>query len=104
MKCFYINLEKATNRNFKIEYVESNKILGNLRSNEKACFLSHKFVIKQNLNATEPILLMDDDTVIGKSTCEIWDNFIKISNKFEWDILFTAICVPWPTTMIECME
>jgi GR25 family glycosyltransferase involved in LPS biosynthesis len=80
------------------------KIPGSLRSNEKACFLSHKFAIKQNLNAIEPILIMEDDAVIGKSTCEILDNFIKLGNKFEWDILFTDICVPQPTIMIELIE
>jgi len=126
MKCYYINLDVATNRKLNIEknflennsgqwglirfpaidvkYVENNKIAGNLRSNEKACFLSHKFAIKQNLSAIEPILIMEDDAVIGKSTCEILDNFIKLSNKFEWDILFTDICVPQPTKMIELIE
>lgn len=126
MKCYYINLDIATNRKLNIEnnflenntghwsltrfpaidvkYVENKKIPGSLRSNEKACFLSHKFAIKQNLNAIEPILIMEDDAVIGKSTCEILDNFLKLGSKFEWDILFTDVCVPHPTTMIELIE
>jgi len=126
MKCYYINLGMATNRKLNIEnnflennsrrwtltrfpaidvkYVERNKIPGKLRSAEKACFLSHKYAIKQNLNATEPILVMEDDAAIGKSTCEVVDNFIENSKKFEWDIMYTDVCFTRPNVMVELIQ
>ena len=125
MKCFYINLDKSINRKINIEnnflenntsawtltrfsaidvmYVENNKIEGALRANEKACFLSHKFVIKENINCEEPILVMEDDAIFGKSTCAILDNFIKGSDKFEWDILFTDVGVG-PEVMLDLIN
>ena len=126
MECFYINLDIASNRKLNIEnnflenkigqwsltrfpaidvkYVEHHKIAGKLRSAEKACFLSHKFAIKQNLNSREPILMMEDDAEIGKSTCAVLDNFIENGNKFEWDIMFTDVCFTRPTVMIELIQ
>ena len=126
MECFYINLDIASNRKLNIEnnflenkigqwsltrfpaidvkYVEHHKIAGKLRSAEKACFLSHKFAIKKNLNSREPILMMEDDAEIGKSTCAVLDSFIENSNKFEWDIMFTDVCFTRPTVMIDLIQ
>lgn len=123
MKCFYINLNKETNRRSEIEknfldnkshewsltrfsaidtdFVKKNKIQGKLKDSEKACFLSHKFVVKENIKSQSPIFILEDDTIFGKNTCKILDNFFKKSNNFDWDILFTDIIVPQPTQMIE---
>ena len=71
MNCFYINLDKATERKSSFEnnflknksdqwnlsrfpavdtnYVETNKIKGVISSSNKACNLSHKFAIKKTL-------------------------------------------------------
>ena len=126
MKCFYINLDKAASRRLNIEnnflatktgdwslsrfpainaeYVRKNKIAGNLSENEKGCFLSHKFVIQENIGSKTPILILEDDAIFGKSTCKALDNFIEMSAGQGWDILFTDVIVPQPETMIELIN
>ncbi len=126
MECFYINLDSANTRRINLEsnllehksekwnlsrfpafdtsYVDSNKVSGNLMPAEKACFLSHKYLIGAHLNDKDPILIMEDDAVFGKHTCEIVDRFLPDDNSLDWDILFTDICVPQLSTMVDLIK
>ena len=73
MKCFYINLDKEFTRRANIEnnfldnkiegwslnrypaigidYIKENNIKGIQRDGQKACYLSHKYLIKENINS-----------------------------------------------------
>lgn len=47
---------------------------------------------------------MEDDAVFGKHTCEIIDDFLINNRDFEWDILFTDICVLQIQMMVELIR
>ncbi len=130
MNCFYINLDKATERKSSFEnnflknksdqwnlsrfpavdtnYVETNKIKGVISSSNKACNLSHKFAIKKNLNSKEPVIIMEDDAIIGKETCKLvdatLDSLAKDKSNIKWDILYTDVCITVATTLIELIH
>lgn len=115
MKCFYINLDDAIDRrncieeNFSIyktekwhltrfpaidtEYVIRNNVQGSLSNKEKACLLSHRELIAQNLNDTNDIFILEDDAIFGTNTCHIVEQFIGEMNEknIEWDILYTDL-------------
>ena len=126
MNCNYINLFEAKNRKYNVEenfikfrkknfkllrfdavnikYIQENNILGKLKPKEKACFLSHKYLIKQNINSNESLFILEDDANFGRSTCEVIENFLKLKDKFDWDILFTDVIVTQPSTMVELIK
>jgi GR25 family glycosyltransferase involved in LPS biosynthesis len=125
MNCIYINLDKATERRVAIEsnftennsdwnlirfsaidvkYVVENDIKGKLKDAEKGCFLSHKMVIKEHINSHDPILIMEDDVVIGKKTSEIISKFLEVIDAEDWDVIFTDVCVTQPAKMIELIS
>jgi GR25 family glycosyltransferase involved in LPS biosynthesis len=124
--CFYINLDSATERRAAIEanflqhktgdwtlsrfaavdtnYVRANNIPGTLTPSEKACFLSHKFLIKAQRNNETPVLLMEDDSIFGKSTCSLIDDHLLNKSDSDWDILFTDIAVTSLQQMVELTQ
>jgi len=126
MKCVYINLDIATNRNEKIiknleenkgkdwsierykandsTYIKENKISGVIRDSEKACFLSHRNAINQNILIKEHLWILEDDARLGVSTSKIINEIMSIGNEFDWDIIFTDVCITEPTTMIELIK
>lgn len=126
MKCIYINLEKATERKSLIEnsfalhaaphwqlerfpaidtlYVARNEIKGSLRPNEKACFISHHVAIKRNIDATTPLMMLEDDAMLGPSTAAVVENFLEVGDKADWDIIFTDVAVPQPGKMAELIR
>jgi GR25 family glycosyltransferase involved in LPS biosynthesis len=127
MECFYINLDEATERKSSFEnnflknkkdqwhlsrftainsnYVETNKIKGGISNSNKACNLSHKFVIKKNLDSKVPVFIMEDDTIIGKETSKLidatLDSLAKNKSYYKWDILYTDVCISDAKTIIE---
>ncbi len=125
MKCFYINLDKEFTRRANIEnnfldnkiegwslnrypaigidYIKENNIKGIQRDGPKACYLSHKYLIKENINSQSPIFILEDDAMFGKNTCKILNDLFAAIN-FEWDILFTDVCVPYPEQMIKLIR
>jgi GR25 family glycosyltransferase involved in LPS biosynthesis len=126
MKCIYINLDTATDRNEKIiknlkenkyeewsverfkaidsAYILENKISGAVRENEKACFLSHRNLINQHKSINEPLWIMEDDARLGVSTSKIINKIMGIRNDFDWDLIYTDVCITEPTTMIELIK
>lgn len=126
MKCIYINLENAVERRAAIEanwaaykgndwqlerfpavdthYIEQHAVPGSLRPGEKACFFSHSAAIEMNRGATSPLFLMEDDMVLGPSTADTVDNFLRVSGSYDWDIVFTDVCIPNPATMLDLIK
>jgi GR25 family glycosyltransferase involved in LPS biosynthesis len=126
MKCTYINLDRATERRARIEdnfaahrrdgwelerfsaidirYIEQHQIKGSIRPAEKGCFVSHKHIIEANLDASAPFLIVEDDTVFGPSTVETIENFLTVSDKYDWDVIFTDVCIPNAGTMIDLIQ
>jgi GR25 family glycosyltransferase involved in LPS biosynthesis len=123
MKCIYINLEDAVDRRARFEknwdeyrgsdwelerlpavdthYVTENRVPGTLRPGEKGCFLSHCAAIGMNLDATSPLFILEDDSVLGPRSADTIRNFLAVSDNLEWDIVFTEVGIPQPATMIE---
>jgi GR25 family glycosyltransferase involved in LPS biosynthesis len=87
-----------------IHYVNKHKIPGSLRANEKACFLSHRQLIKNNITSKDPILFLEDDAIIGQQTCTILNQILQHHGDFEWDIIYTDVCIHQPDTMIDMIN
>ena len=126
MKCVYINLDTRPDRRARLEanwlryrgddwqlqrfpavdtnYVEEHQIPGALRAAEKACFLSHCSVLAQNLAATTPLCIMEDDTILGPRSAATIDNFLRASVDQDWDIIFCEVGVTQPDTMIGLIK
>jgi GR25 family glycosyltransferase involved in LPS biosynthesis len=116
MDCLYINLDAQTERRaalecnfdakkadgwrlFRFKAVEASQvdalnIAGNARPAEKACFASHKTLLRENIGRDTPVMIMEDDAIIGNRTCMAIDTGIRNIDSNSWDILFTDICVP----------
>lgn len=117
MKCQYINLDSATSRRmamedmfsrlnlrdwkvervaaFNVNHVREQKIPGQLRDPEKACFLSHMAVLFNNLDLNDTIWIMEDDVKIADKTIDLIEIALnKILKNVAWDILFTDVGIP----------
>jgi GR25 family glycosyltransferase involved in LPS biosynthesis len=116
MDCFYINLEGAVNRRRTLEhsfrdcmnskwrlyryravdgnYVRRAAIPGTLTDAEKACFLSHRDLIQSSLGNSEPILVLEDDAILGSRTCEQLEELVFRRDPSSWDLAFTDFIVP----------
>lgn len=126
MDCFYINLDSAKTRKIHLEQsfsehkrehwnlrrfsaidadcVQSNNVPGTLAPSAKACFLSHRQIIKSNLTDERPILLMEDDVALGRHTCEAVDNLLRNEKTLDWDVAFTDVCIPLLQTMVDLVR
>lgn len=125
MLCLYINLAGATNRkahieksfssfNFstnlqRFEAINVNDVLkkgvaGNLTEIEKACFLSHATLIKSMINSKNNLFVMEDDIEFYNDTFSIINQTINAMSEIDWDILYTDVCIPEPTTMIDLIK
>ncbi len=115
MDCVYINLNSATERRRQIESnfterapphwrlkrfeavdaraVAEMNISGRLRPAEKGCFISHRNVIRACANQTEPVLVLEDDALLGVHTFRIIDQSLRRRSGEDWDLIFTDICV-----------
>ena len=116
MRCFFINLDRLTQRREALERsfvaaapptwtlqrvtaidaeaIRENKIEGTLGPAEKACYLSHAKLIEVNLGGDEPIFILEDDAVFGRKTCHIVDLALKNeAQKLDWDLIYTDVGV-----------
>lgn len=122
-RCCYINLDSAELRRknleaswakhgsplwdfsrfraLDVEYVKQREIPGSLKPVEKACFLSHKQVIKEHLElgSNQALLVLEDDALLGKSSCAMIDQFLTHRAPFEWDLIYTDVGI----NLIESM-
>lgn len=124
MDCHFINLDRAADRRASIEasfsahktaqwhlnrypavdvpYVQRHAVSGTLRDSEKACFMSHRRLIGDQIGAEEAVLVLEDDARFGASTFRHLDHFLAtVSDTLTWDILFTDIAIVDPKTMID---
>jgi GR25 family glycosyltransferase involved in LPS biosynthesis len=126
MDCFYINLDRATERRSRLEsnfaaikkpnwsltrfpaidteYVRANNIAGCTTPGEKGCFLSHKILIGENLAKAGPLFIAEDDAAFGARSCALIDAILKQSPNADWDILFTDVGTPQLSTMIDLVK
>jgi GR25 family glycosyltransferase involved in LPS biosynthesis len=126
MKCIYINLDKADDRRARFEanwaehsgrdwqlerfpaidarYVEEHCVPGQLRPGEKGCFLSHCAAIGMNLDASSPLLILEDDSVLGPRTATTINNFLNVCSGLDWDIVFTEVGILFPSAMIDLFK
>ncbi|HEX3430749.1 MAG TPA: glycosyltransferase family 25 protein [Rhizomicrobium sp.] len=123
MECYFINLQNAEERRKEItrnfsemaapgwhldrfaaidaEYVRLNQIPGTKRDAEKACFLSHTFVLQQCRRSERTIWVMEDDAVFGRQTCSLAESVIGSIDPESWDIIFTDIIVTTVNAMVD---
>ena len=125
MDCVYINLDRAADRraalerNFAetriegwslsrfpaVDATDAAAVPGRAGPAEKACFLSHRTLIGAHRDGPHPILVLEDDAVLGAHSCAAIDRLLaEQARDLDWDILFTDICVPSPQTMIELVR
>jgi GR25 family glycosyltransferase involved in LPS biosynthesis len=116
MRCFYINLDAATQRRRALEenfaqarkadwsltriaaidaaYIETNDIGGSSTPPEKACFLSHKKALRESLDDDEAAFILEDDAMFGSDTCNIVEQLPEFAKNTPWDIVLTDAVVP----------
>jgi GR25 family glycosyltransferase involved in LPS biosynthesis len=114
MQCCYINLdhavqrreymeasfEKAARPGWRLErfraldvaYVDQHAVEGSKSRSEKACFLSHREVIRAHAGNAQHLLVLEDDVSFGTATFEIVDGFLQQNAGADWDLLFLDIC------------
>lgn len=122
MECIYINLESRPDRRQRIErnfslhqiagwrldrfeavdaaHITASAVSGAATPAEKACFLSHRNLIRQHLSRQGPLMVLEDDAEFGAATFGVLDQTLSRLRDADWDIIFTDICVPdvgeWP--------
>jgi GR25 family glycosyltransferase involved in LPS biosynthesis len=126
MDCYYINLDSAQQRRIRLEAnfsahrlehwalhrfpavaahsADEAKFPGTLQPGEKACFLSHRQLLRSCLGDDKTILVMEDDTSFGRHSCAAIENFLQHSGTGPWDIVYTDIIVPRLETMVELIH
>ena len=121
--CYYINLETAVERRQQIEanfsvhgapgwtltrfaatdaaLVADSQVPGTLTSAEKACFLSHRALLRSLQDAVGPVMILEDDAIIGRHACALIDTLIANPRTPPWDLLFTNLSGLSVNTMLE---
>jgi GR25 family glycosyltransferase involved in LPS biosynthesis len=122
MDCYYINLACETEKRLLLEknfeqhntlnwslqrfealdkiFVVDNKVQGQLSEGAKGCFLSHRELINQKVDSASHLFIVEDDIVFCSKTQNILQKIIETPD-FEWDLLYTDICVPNVSAMID---
>jgi GR25 family glycosyltransferase involved in LPS biosynthesis len=123
MQCFYINLEQARARREQIEhgfqlhrtsdwtlcrfpaldtqYVRQRGIAGRIRDSEKACFASHRELIRSTLRDEHPIFVLEDDALLCGETFTTLDRHVCGEPQGSWDVTFTDVLFPDIPAMLE---
>ena len=122
MDCVYINLTSRPDRRQAIEdsfdrhraagwtlsrfeavdtaQVAQANVQGAVSAAEKACFVSHRTLIRQHLPADGPLMVLEDDAMFGSRTCQVIETSLARIPEDAWDIVFTDIALPdvgqWP--------
>jgi GR25 family glycosyltransferase involved in LPS biosynthesis len=126
MDCYYINLDGAAERRAVLERnfaqcrgerwtlsrfpatdaarAAAQGIAGTLRPAEKACFLSHRDLIRSQLADPQPVFILEDDAALGARTCGIVDDFVQRNGESDWDIAYTDVCVPQVESMVNLVR
>jgi GR25 family glycosyltransferase involved in LPS biosynthesis len=128
MKCFYINLDSAAARRGAVEdnfnatgapgwsltrvpavdtsYIINNNIGGSISAAEKARYLSHNQILRQNTSQPFHFAVFEDDVLIGARTCAAIDDFLAYAgiNRLAWDVLFTDLGVTEIVDMYELLR
>lgn len=126
MECVYINLDASTTRrrhiedNFlahrrdgwqltrfpaiNVDHVHAHRVAGTLSPREKACFLSHRQALAQQAAGPGHVFILEDDALFGSQTCEATDRFLLDNPQLDWDVLYTDICVPDVSTMVNLVK
>jgi len=120
--CVYINLAARPDRRAAIErsfeackapgwsltrfeavdvsQVEAWSVPGQARPSEKACFLSHRELIRASVGTGRPVMVLEDDAAFGARSCAVIDRALGGAVEASWDLLFTDVCAPnvgvWP--------
>ncbi len=125
MDCYYINLASETEKRVQLEknfsehntlnwslqrfeavdkdFVQKNNVQGLLSDGAKGCFLSHRQVINQNIDSDAHLFIFEDDIVFCKKTQTMLQK-ITATPDFDWDLLYTDICVPNASGMLDLFK
>jgi GR25 family glycosyltransferase involved in LPS biosynthesis len=72
--------------------------------NERACFASHVRALDQSLANEQPVLILEDDALFGPQSFQIIRDCLQGLQNTEWDILYTDVCIPHPSAMLEFFQ
>ncbi len=123
MKCFYISLESAKDRQQSIEesfkrtaysgwsleritafdagHMQRNPKPGQLNLAEKACFLSHTEAIRRSLSHDGHVFILEDDVIFSDKTFHALDALLKHQSTPTWDLFYTDIGPAYMADMIR---
>jgi GR25 family glycosyltransferase involved in LPS biosynthesis len=77
---------------FNAEQARAKGFAGAIRDAEKGCFLSHVKAIERSLAEPGPVVILEDDTLIGPRTLPLTEALIAASQP-SVDILFLDVCI-----------
>lgn len=123
MKYSFINLESCADRrefvldNFRaassgeqhidrISAVDTEQIVkegvsGNIKANEKACYLSHYKAIQASLMHNDHVFIAEDDVIFCERSTVVMNTMIDKIDQQSWDILYTDVCFPHIDSMVN---
>ncbi|PKU26054.1 glycosyltransferase family 25 protein [Telmatospirillum siberiense] len=115
MHCIYINLAEQLDRRHALEanflknnqnnwtlkryeavdtkFVHEQEIKGKSQPAEKACFLSHIGALKKSEKYPGPVMIIEDDSIMGQKTQNIIDNLINTLDPLSWDMMYTDVII-----------
>lgn len=77
---------------------------GHVSLNERACFASHVRALEQSLVDDQPVMILEDDALFGPQSFQIIRDCLQGLKNTEWDILYTDVCIPNPSVMLEFFQ
>ena len=86
------------------EYVRRHAVAGCLSDAEKACLLSHRHLIRESLDDPRPLLVLEDDAMLGTRTCDQLEQLVALRDPSAWDLAFTDFLVPDVTSMVGLLR
>lgn len=122
MKCFYINLDSATERRKNLEAsfratapahwelirvaalgpADVGERPGSITPPEKGCFLSHRAAIAATADTEEPVFIVEDDTRFSARTFATLEGMLAKTT--DWDLLYTDVTFTDAATMLACAK
>lgn len=123
MQCVLINLDSQPERRHRVEtafaqhrldgwtlqrlpavdtrQVEQQNIQGSISPAEKGCYLSHMVALNHSMQTAGHLMIIEDDVLFNQSSFTAIETALGMASQFEWDILFTDVCVPHIPSMVE---
>jgi GR25 family glycosyltransferase involved in LPS biosynthesis len=122
LKCFYINLDSASERRAHVEAsfraaapsdweliripalgpADVAERPGTITGPEKGCFLSHRAAIAATRDSDETIFVVEDDTCFSTRTFATLETLAVAPS--HWDLLFTDVTLLDASTMLACAK